>query len=217
MKKLFDWAVIILMIVVLLFASVMILRAESVIEPVLITQDNDTYTLDYFLPYAKRISTSYSYKDGSLMSRVWIEKNANEGVYATHTYYGASLINDVQISVTLQDNSVITFTPRIVGTNANYLPLVEKNGTPVPTKPIQPIQCAITLLSTRIRGSCELANYDRAYVELYDGPNRFYHVYASRTFDFDIPYSNFTNASGYVADTETFAYSRILFVIDDKR
>src|SRR5690606_9651272 len=119
MNSFIRWIITVLLILILLIASAYILKAEinaEVIEPVLTTVDNN-YELVYFLPYAKRISTTYSYKDGSIMSRVWVEPAPLNGVHATHIYVNAGEIENIQVTITLQNNSTQTFVPRIVGSN----------------------------------------------------------------------------------------------------
>jgi hypothetical protein len=214
MNSFIRWIITVLLILILLIASAYILKAEinaEVIEPVLTTVDNN-YELVYFLPYAKRISTDYSYKDGSIMSRVWVEPAPLNGVHATHIYVNAGEIKNIQIIVRLQDNSIKTFVPRIVGSNPLYLPLVLENELFFPKKESPKVQCGVRV-NTRVIVTCELANYDAAYVALFNTEGKFYETRSNQTFEVNVPNERFSYAEGYAWNSETFDYTRIKFLI----
>lgn len=183
------------------------------IPPVVVLEYNDIYTLEYFVPYAKKVSTAYSYKSGRLVNKVWLEPYLNSGVYAVYTYPDADQIKNIQIIVTLRDNKTKTYEPRVLRYDSLYLPLIANLGTPNNQFPAQQ-EGTITVYEDRVDVVSEIAPYNGAYIKLNSTNGTFVEAYYSNGFSSSFPIEgDFTSAYGYVWNDQTFAYARINFTI----
>lgn len=204
----------IILSLILFFSAFYILKAETIapVPPVLIADDGDILTLHYRLPYARRIAVTYSYADGAIMNRTFLEPVQHRGVTANLTIFNAASLRNVQIVVTLQDNSIHTFEPRVVGENALFIPLVDANGGPNNAFTL-PHDGTLTFLADgQMRVQVRLGAYDVIHVSVKSTAGTVFELFSGNDVDSTFPYDGeYVQAFGYVVNVNNLAYETIKF------
>lgn len=170
------------------------------------------YELDYFLPYAKRITTSYSYiNGGGLMAFTWSEQIRGQGVHASYSYLNADQINDLQVIVTLHDGREFTLTPHRIKLNHQWLPVLQQNGLPNNEFP-NPPEVTITLVEGRIDIDARIRDFDWMRIQLFASDAMFYEVNTIVDYIESVPTTEvFDHAVGYMWYEDTLEIEFIKF------
>ncbi len=205
--------------ILLILGSCNILKAQSEPTPpvpVVYEQSDDTYDLNYFLPYAKSIVVNYSYENGGgLTAFVFQESFPLSGVRAIYVFENASEIASIQVIVRMRDNRSFTLTPMVVGLNQRFLPIVQSDGLPN-NEFKQAHDGTIIILDEEINVKVNLLGiYDVMYVQLNDADgNAFYKIWNQSDYDENIPTTEvFGSAFGYVWNVNTLEINSIAFQI----
>ncbi len=202
----------------LLFASVQLLYAQSDVRPpvpVVYEQDENRYSLDYFLPYAKSILVNHTYRNGGgILAVVYQELFPLAGVNAVYTFENASELESIQVIVRLHDERSFTLTPIRIGLNRNYLPIVQQDGLPNNAES-ELVDGGIIVFEDAIQVAVLLHDYDRMFIQLNDADgNAFYKIWNTSDYDEKFPTDEvFGYAFGYVWDLETLKINPIRFEV----
>lgn len=210
-------AILISLVSIAILCNHLYAQTEPMPPPAVLFEETDnTYSLDYFVPYAKSIVTNYVYENGGIAIRVFQEEVTNGGTTAKMSYANASSIKSIQIVVNLHDGRRYTQNPIRFKLNRMYLPLITKDENKI--KDIDAGHPGtLYIYPSRIQLIVDIDGYDVLVVRLYkpDG-TQYYETITNNSIDSVIPTSiPFGRIYGYVFNTQTLEVRTIDFMINN--